>query len=63
VIAIILGFAMGMAGVGLLKLAFLTQLFVMIMLIIWAFSDFCPSLYLLKQVIPSCHEDKNQQKE
>jgi hypothetical protein len=60
VIAIILGFVMGMAGVGMLKIAFLAQLFVMIMLIIWAFTDFCPSLYLLKKIIPPCYETKNQ---
>ena len=60
VIAIILGFIMGMAGAGAFKLAFLSQLFVMIMLLIWAFIDFCPSLYLLKKIIPPCYETKNQ---
>jgi len=60
VVAIILGFVMGMAGAGMLKMAFLTQLFVMVMLIIWALTDFCPSLYLLKKIIPSCYETKNQ---
>jgi len=60
VIAIILGLVMGMAGVGMVKLAFLSQLFVMIMLLIWAFSDFCPSLYLLKKIIPPCYENKNR---
>ncbi len=54
VIAIILGFVMGMAGAGMFKLAFLSQLFVMIMLLVWAFTKFCPSLYLLKKIIPSC---------
>ncbi|SFV56711.1 hypothetical protein MNB_SV-6-277 [hydrothermal vent metagenome] len=60
VIAIILGLVMGMAGAGMIKLAFLSQLFVMIMLFLWAFSDFCPSLYLLRKIIPSCYESKNQ---
>ncbi len=57
VIAIMLGFIMGVAGAGMFKLAFLFQLFVMIMLFIWAFTDFCPSLYILKKVLPTC-EDK-----
>jgi hypothetical protein len=52
-----LGFIMGIAGAGMFKLAFLFQLFVMVMLFIWAFTDFCPSLYILKKVLPAC-EDK-----
>ena len=53
-IAIMLGFVMMFAGLQMIKLAFLLQLFIMIMLLIWAFTDFCPSLYALKKVLPSC---------
>lgn len=57
-IAIMLGFVMMFAGMQMIKLAFLLQLFIMIMLLIWAFTDFCPSLYALKKVLPSCYSDK-----
>jgi len=57
-IAIFLGFVMMFAGMQMIKLAFLLQLFIMIMLLIWAFTDFCPSLYALKKVLPSCYSDK-----
>ncbi len=53
-IAIMLGFVMMFAGLQMIKLAFLLQFFIMIMLLIWAFTDFCPSLYVLKKVLPSC---------
>ena len=56
VIAIILGIIMGMAGAGMAQLAFISQLFVMIMLFIWAFTNFCPSLYILRKVLPPCLE-------
>ena len=57
-IACMLGFVMMFAGMQMIKLAFLLQLFIMIMLLIWAFTDFCPSLYALKKVLPSCYSDK-----
>jgi len=56
IIAIMLGFVLGIAGVGMFKLAFLLQLFVMVMLLVWAFTDFCPSLYLLRKVLPPCEQ-------
>lgn len=54
VMAIMLGFIMGIAGAGMFKLAFLLQLFMMVMLIIWALTDFCPSVYILRKVLPPC---------
>ena len=57
-IAIMIGFVMMFAGLQMIKLAFLLQLFIMIMLLIWAFTDFCPSLYALKKVFPPCYSDK-----
>jgi len=54
-VAIMLGFVMMFAGMQMIKLAFLLQLFIMIMLLIWAFTNFCPSLYILKKVLPPCH--------
>ncbi|MEA3490327.1 MAG: DUF2892 domain-containing protein [Campylobacterota bacterium] len=56
--AIMLGFVMMLAGLQMFKLAFLLQLFIMIMLLVWAFTNFCPSIYILKKVLPPCHFDK-----
>ena len=57
-IAFLLGFVMMFAGMQMFKLAFLLQLFIMIMLLIWALTDFCPSFYILKKVFPSCYSNK-----
>jgi hypothetical protein len=53
--AIMLGFVMMTAGLGMFKIAFLLQLFVMIMLLVWAFTNFCPSLYMLRKILPPCN--------
>ena len=53
--AIMLGFVMMAAGLGMFKVAFLLQFFIMIMLLIWAFTNFCPSIYLLRKILPPCN--------
>jgi len=53
-IAIMLGFVMMAAGTGMIKIAFLLQLFIIVMLIIWALTNFCPSQYLLGKILPPC---------
>ena len=58
-IAIMLGFVMMFAGLQMFKLAFLLQLFIMIMLVVWALTDFCPSIYLLKKILPPCRFGKD----
>jgi len=58
--AIMLGIIMGLAGAGMLKAAFLLQLFVMIMLIVWAFTNFCPSIYVLKKIFPPCNFEEKE---
>jgi uncharacterized membrane protein len=58
--AIMLGFVMMAAGMGMIKLAFLLQLFIMIMLLIWAFTNFCPSIYMLSKILPPCNFDKKE---
>ena len=60
--AIILGFVMGLAAMGMsgekgmLQLAFLVQLSMMIMLIIAGVTGWCPGLMILKKIFPSCGE-------
>ena len=58
--AIMLGFVMMAAGMGMVKVAFLLQLFIMIMLLVWAFTDFCPSIYMLSKILPPCNFDKKE---
>ena len=58
--AIMLGLIMGLAGAGMFKAAFLLQLFVMIMLIVWAFTNFCPSIYVLKKIFPPCNFEEKE---
>ena len=61
--AIMLGFVMMAAGLGMLKIAFLLQLLIMIILIIWAFTNFCPSIYILSKILPPCNFNKNNDDE
>jgi len=58
--AIMLGLIMGLAGAGMFKAAFLLQLFIMIMLIVWAFTNFCPSIYVLKKILPPCNFEEKE---
>jgi hypothetical protein len=58
--ASILGFVMGLAGMGMggetmmLQAAFLLQFGMMIMLVIAGFTGWCPGLIILKKIFPSC---------
>jgi len=42
-------FAMGMVQAGVVL-----QTLVIIMIVIWAFTDFCPSLWLFKKIFEPC---------
>ena len=55
-VAIILGLVMGLAGSQMFVAAFLVQLAVMVILLMRGFTGFCPSLTLLKQILPPCEE-------
>ncbi|MBN2767604.1 MAG: hypothetical protein JXQ68_00750 [Campylobacterales bacterium] len=57
VMAIMLGLIMGLAASGLIAVAFILQLIMMIMLIVWALTNFCPSIFLLKKILPPCKWD------
>jgi hypothetical protein len=58
IIAIILGFVMGMVGAGNMQIAFLIQFVLMAIFIVWAVTDFCLSLSILKKILPPCGFDK-----
>ena len=67
--ASILGFVMGLAGLGMagdtvmLQLAFLLQLATMIMLVIAGITGWCPGLIILKKIFPSCEKMKTNDKD
>lgn len=58
--AIVLGitlllFALGVNGnQTMFQIAVVLQTFVIIMLLIWAFTNFCPSLWFFKKIFPPC---------
>ncbi len=64
--ASILGFVMGLAGMGMggetmmLQAAFLLQFGMMIMLVIAGFTGWCPGLIVLKKIFPSCDKMNNK---
>jgi hypothetical protein len=57
IMAIMLGLIMGLAASGWIATAFILQLIMMIMLIVWALTNFCPSIFLLKKILPPCKWD------
>jgi hypothetical protein len=51
-------FAQGLAGDQTsFQIGFIIQLFMMIMLLIWAATNFCPSTWMLKKAFPDCEWD------
>ena len=61
--ASILGFIMGLAGSGMLQLAFLLQFGMMVMLAIAGLTGFCPGLIFLKKIFPFCSAVENKNNE
>jgi len=55
-LAIIMGLVMGLAGSQMFAAAFLVQLAIMVALLMRGLTGFCPSLMLLKQILPPCQE-------
>lgn len=65
--ASILGFVMGLAGMGMsgetmmLQIAFLLQFGMMVMLVIAGLTGWCPGLIILKKIFPSCEENSSKE--
>ena len=51
-------FAAGETGYGVIL-----QTFVILMVVIWAFTDFCPSLWVFKKLFGSCYDRDNKPSE
>jgi len=58
-LAIVLGFIMGMAASGMVQWAFLLQLLMIVIFLVWAFADFCLSIYVLRKILPPCDSKKD----
>ncbi len=52
----LLFFIIGLQGNQIIfKIAIILQVFVIIMLVVWAFTNFCPSIWFLKKIFPPCN--------
>ena len=54
--AIVLTISMVLFASGELGYGVVLQTFVIIMIVIWALADFCPSLWAFKKIFGSCHD-------
>jgi len=43
--------------IGYTTIALWLQIFVIIMMVIWAITNFCPSIWILKKLFPPCDWD------
>jgi hypothetical protein len=59
IMAIMLGIVMGMMASQSIQIVFLLLLFMMVSLLVWAFADFCLTIFLLKKILPSCDTKKD----
>ena len=56
--AIVLIIILGLFGTGYFKLAVILQTFVIVMILVWAVTNFCPSIWILRKIIPPCKWEK-----
>ena len=55
---IVLTVCMVLFVVGETQIGVILQTFVILMVIVWAFTDFCPSLWAFKKMFGSCYDKK-----
>jgi sulfite exporter TauE/SafE len=51
-------FQAGMRESQNFKIAFVLQFFVIVMMIIWAVTNFCPSTWMMNKIFPPCDWEK-----
>jgi len=54
--AIVLTVIMFLFAAGMVQVGVVLQTFVILMLVVWAFTDFCPSLWFFKKVSGPCEK-------
>jgi len=52
--AIVLTVIMVLFVTGQMQLAVILQTFVIVMIIVWAFTDFCPSIWMFRKLFGPC---------
>ena len=58
--AIMLGVVIVLMNAGLTTVAMVLQGFIIVMIVVWAFTNFCPSIWALKKMFGSCNFDKEK---
>jgi hypothetical protein len=43
------------------QIAVILQVFVIVMMLVWAFTNFCPSTWFMKKVFPPCPWEKDNE--
>ncbi len=54
--AIMLSLSMFLFMSGQAQIAVVLQTFIILMILVWAFTDFCPSLWSFKKIFGSCEK-------
>ncbi len=58
--AIMLGLVMFLVNSGMVQIALILQAFIIVMILVWAVTNFCPSLWIFKKLFGSCNFDKEK---
>lgn len=56
--AIVLGIVILLYTLGYTSAAIGLQSFVILMMVVWGLTNFCPSIWILKKMLPPCSWDK-----
>lgn len=56
--SIVLSLVILLYFMGFVTIALWLQVFVIVMMTIWAITNFCPSIWVLKKLFPPCEWDK-----
>jgi hypothetical protein len=57
--AIVLSIVLYLVSIHELTFAIILQSFVIIMVLIWAFTDFCPSIWIFGKIFGKCNKEKS----
>ncbi len=58
--AIVLGLILLLWAQGYTKAFVVLQTFVIVMMLVWAFTNFCPSLWFFQKIFPPCKWGKDE---
>lgn len=59
--AIVLGVIMFLFTAGFTQIATILQGFVIVMILVWAFTNFCPSIWIFEKMFGKCNWDKKSE--